>query len=185
MLSEQQISFHHFLGAYIAKTTEIESEIDRVIASFFNVNGQVRNQFQWWVMGRLEFGMKLEVLGGIIELLKEKPRFKKLMASLKAMMERRNDLAHGDYQQLIEVDEEGNKVEGLARWHRKSKTLATNSMKKLDLAALGMEVAELDKLWRPIRELSRLCRRLWPYVEVSENGKTEHQGNFQSLRTRS
>jgi len=182
--NELTAKFHNLLGAYIAKTTHIENRVDRTIASFFNVEHTLSRQFQWWVMFRMDFARKLEVLRHIIEALDKQVEFKAMTKRLVAMMEQRNELAHGQYSQLILFGDEG--LEGLtmATWHRKSKTNDLDNMKQLDLDALEKEIVELDGLLVSLDELFKLAHGLYPSDENIAGVMTHADGNLHEVLTR-
>jgi hypothetical protein len=57
--------YHLVVGAYTAKTIEIEQTLNMIIASFFGVRDPVWVTFQNWVLGPLNLKAKIEILQSV------------------------------------------------------------------------------------------------------------------------
>jgi len=154
--------YERLLGAYIAKTTEIEALIDHAVGRFFGVDERLFLLFDWWLMGRMEFGRKLEVLHRLLEYLKIKDEFRPLLKGLTAMMERRNDLAHGHYIALGQQTGDGSYTLTLAKTHLKSSYEPSKTYVDLDLDELETELGGLTDLMDPLIRLYYITYKMFP-----------------------
>jgi len=183
MESETRARYERLLGAYVARTTEIENRMNHVIGAFFNVTGPISDPFEWWVMGRLEFSAKLQILHRFLEFMGEKTAFKELMSLLTKMMERRNELAHGHYTQVVMKSEGGQWIEGpLIASHSKLKFNFLEEMKQLHLDELEGELAQLDRVFAPLDRFLTLAMNMWPHDVDSDGKSIHHEGTFAELR---
>jgi hypothetical protein len=174
--------YHQLLGAYIARTTNIESLMDSIFTFFFNIDGRVSFEFESWVLGRVDFSMKLDLLRQVADKLgQEKARFKPLSAGLQGMMKRRNELAHGHFTQITIIHEDGSRTDSDLVWinHRKYKGDAPDPFRVLDLNVLQGDLEALDDLEGPLRELLRVAYGHLPKDEVAQHPFVSHSdGNI-------
>lgn len=180
-------NFHLLLGRYIAKTTRIEARINHIISAFFgNHVGPFCSDFDNWILGRIDMSDKIAVLSQITEFLdvKGEAPIKELFRGLGEMIERRNDIAHGHYMQVIWTDGVTTVDKGLGRPHRKTGHLDPEGLKSLDLGAFEHELTELDHLVVPLTDLfSRACD-LRPWTSTTDGVVTKHEGTLEVLEQR-
>jgi hypothetical protein len=181
MDQEVEQRYHSLLGAFIAKTTNIEGWIDSAITHYFNVDGRVSITFDLWVLGKLGFKAKFEVINNLVDALGERERFKEMLKALERLNGRRNDLAHGHYMQSIVLDVEPHKTE-LIKWDKRNKPGSSDMFKPLDLDELEKEISSLDELIHPLWQLSALCSHKWSDSEPHHEPNVTHiDGNMLSV----